>query len=162
MWPAHDATVNAKDASINIWDRGFQFIRKLRGGGHFSGTVVETLRGGKRKCKFCVREDYKYTLSEIQRLSTLQVFLSLYRKQPTARVRRMQVCIGPRKKVPVNMRQLKYWQISRDATVVMSLHRKIPLSTITMEKMRAILSFQDPVSTSVNLLVLIGDKLWST
>ena len=62
----------------------------------------------------------------------------------------------------VNMRQLKYWQISRDATVGMSLRSKFPLSTIAMGKTRAILRYQGTVSTSVNWLVFFGDKLSST
>ena len=53
IWSAHDTTVNAKATSITVGDRGFQFISKYFGGGHFSGTVVEILRCGKRKCKFC-------------------------------------------------------------------------------------------------------------
>ena len=63
MWSAHDATVNSEAASITVGNRGFQFISKFSGGGHFSGTVVEILRGGKRKCKFCDGDEYKYTLS---------------------------------------------------------------------------------------------------
>ena len=53
MWMAHDVTVNAEAASITVDDRGFKFSRKFCGGGQFSGTVVEILRGGKGKSKFC-------------------------------------------------------------------------------------------------------------
>ena len=80
MWLVHDATVNAEAAYITVGNHGFQFIRKFCGGGHFSGTVVEILRGGKRKCKFCDVDGYKYTLSEIQLLSTLQVVSELVEK----------------------------------------------------------------------------------
>ena len=73
MWLAHDATLNSGAASVTVDDRGFQLIRKFCGGVHFSGTVVEILRGGKLKCKLCDGDEYKYTLIEIQRLSTLQV-----------------------------------------------------------------------------------------
>ena len=83
MWSSHDATVNSKAASITVGDRGFQFISKFCGGGHFSGTVVEILCSGKRECKFCDGDEYKYTLSEIQRLSTLQVLSKFVEKQTT-------------------------------------------------------------------------------
>ena len=53
-------------------------------------------------------------------------------KYLTAKVSTMQVCIFPRNKVPVKMRQLKIFQISRDATVGISIHGKIPLSVIKM------------------------------
>ena len=53
MWLAHDATVNSEADSITVGDRGFQLIRKFRGGGHFNGTVVEILRSGKGKCQLC-------------------------------------------------------------------------------------------------------------
>ena len=59
MWWAHDATVNAEAASITVGDRGFKYIRKFLGVVYFSGTVVEILRGGKRKCKFCDGDEYK-------------------------------------------------------------------------------------------------------
>ena len=65
MWLVHDATLNAKAASITVGEREFQFIRKFCGGGHFSGTVVGILHGGKKKCKFCDRDEYKYIMSEI-------------------------------------------------------------------------------------------------
>ena len=74
----------------------------------------------------------------------------------------MQVCIFPRKKVLVKIRLLKNWQSSRDATAGMSLRSKVPLSKISMRETRAILVFQDPGSTSVNWLVSVRDKLWST
>ena len=80
MWLAHDATVNAEAASITVGDYGFQLVRKFCGGGHFSGTVFEILCGGKRKCKFCNGYEYKYTLSEIQRLLTLHVVSDLVEK----------------------------------------------------------------------------------
>ena len=59
MWLAHDATVNSGAAYITVGNRWFQLIRKFCGGGHFSGTVVEILRGGKRKCKLCDGDEYK-------------------------------------------------------------------------------------------------------
>ena len=62
MWMAHDATVNTEAASITVGDRGFQFIRKFLGDGRFSGAVVEILRGGKGKSKFCDGDEQKYTL----------------------------------------------------------------------------------------------------
>ena len=50
------------------------------GGGHFSGAVVEILRGENMKCKFCDIYEYKYTLSKIQRLSSLQVVSEIVEK----------------------------------------------------------------------------------
>ena len=73
MWLENYATVNAEAASITVGDCGFQFISKFCWGGHFSVTVVEILRCGKMKYKFCDGNEYKYTLSEIRLLSTLQV-----------------------------------------------------------------------------------------
>ena len=64
MWSANNATVNVEAASFTVGDCGFQLVRKFCGGGHFSGTVVEILCGGKRKCKFCDIDEYKYMLSE--------------------------------------------------------------------------------------------------
>ena len=49
MWLDHDATVNAEAASITVSGRGFQFISQFFGGGHFSGTVVKILCGGKKE-----------------------------------------------------------------------------------------------------------------
>ena len=66
MCSAYDATVSSEDDYIIVGNRRFQFIGKFCGGGHFSGTVVEVLRGGKSKCKFCDGYDYKYTLSDHQ------------------------------------------------------------------------------------------------
>ena len=48
MWSMHDSRLNSGAASITVGDRGFQFISKICWGGHFSGTVVEILRGEKR------------------------------------------------------------------------------------------------------------------
>ena len=81
MWSAHDATVNYEADSINIGDCGFQLISKFCGGGHFNGTVVEILCGVKRNHKLCDGDEYKYMLSEIQRLSTLQVISELVEKK---------------------------------------------------------------------------------
>ena len=53
MRSAHDATVNSGADSITVGNCGFQFIRNFCEGGHFIGTMVEILCGGKRKCKFC-------------------------------------------------------------------------------------------------------------
>ena len=80
MWSVHDATLNAEAASVTVGKRRFQLIRKFRGGGHFSGTVVEILYGGKKKCKFCDGDEYIYILNEIQRLLTLQVVSELLEK----------------------------------------------------------------------------------
>ena len=80
MWLVNDAPLNAEAASITVGVRGFQFIRKFCGSGHFSGTVVGILHGGENNCKFCDRDEYKYILSEIQRLSTLQVVSELVEK----------------------------------------------------------------------------------
>ena len=55
-WLAHDVTVNSKAASNVLVDVGFQFIQKSSGGGHFSGIVIEILRSGKRRCRFCDRD----------------------------------------------------------------------------------------------------------
>ena len=99
----------------------------------------------------CDGGEYKYKLSEIQCLSTLQVVSELVEKTDNIESEDdASVCIVPRNKVPVNMRQLKNWQTSRDATIGMSLHITIPLSIIAMGKTRSILSFQDPGSASVN------------
>ena len=80
MWLENDATVNAEAASITVGVRGFQFISHFFWGGHFSGTVVKILCGGKRKFKFCDGDEYKYMLSEIQRLSTLKIFSGIAEK----------------------------------------------------------------------------------
>ena len=77
MWLAHDATVNAEAASITVGGRGFQFISQFFWDGHFSGTVVKILLGGKSKCNLCGRYEYTYTLSEIQGPYTLQVVSEL-------------------------------------------------------------------------------------
>ena len=52
MWSAHDATVNSKADSITVGNHGFQFIRKFCGCVHFSGTVAEILRSGKRSSSY--------------------------------------------------------------------------------------------------------------
>ena len=59
IWLVHKFRVNAAADSINFGDRRFQFIRKFRGGGHFSGTEFEILRDGKKKCKLCDGYEYK-------------------------------------------------------------------------------------------------------
>ena len=66
----------------------------------------------------------------------------------------------PEEESSVEDETIENCQSSRDATVEISLRRKISLSIIAMGKTRAILSFQDPENTSVNWLVFIGDKLW--
>ena len=80
MWSAHDATVNSEADFITVRNRGFKFIREFCWGGHFSETVVEILNSGKRKCKFCDGDEYKYALVKIQRLSTLQIVSDLVEK----------------------------------------------------------------------------------
>ena len=72
-WSAHYVTVNSKAASNVLVDVGFQFIQLFHNGGHFSGIVIEILRSGKRRCRFCDRKECRYNMNNLQRLSSLQV-----------------------------------------------------------------------------------------
>ena len=68
----HDVTVNDEGSSIAIGGVGFQFIRKICWGGHFSGIVNKILRSGNIRCRFCDGNECIYTLNDRQRLSRIQ------------------------------------------------------------------------------------------
>ena len=74
-WSAHDVTVNAESDSIAIVDVGFQFIQLFSGGGHFSGNVIEILRSGKRRCRFCDGDECRYTLKNFNAFQASRLFL---------------------------------------------------------------------------------------
>ena len=76
-WSAHDVTLNDEAASISIGDVGFQFNRKICGGGHFSGIMIEILCSGKMRCGFCDIYEYRYTLKNCNAFRSSMLFLSL-------------------------------------------------------------------------------------
>ena len=62
IWSVHDVTVNSEAAYITIVDVGFQSIQIFCGGGHFSGILIEILRSGKKRCRFCGGDECRYTM----------------------------------------------------------------------------------------------------
>ena len=118
----------------------------------------------KGRYRFCDVDGCRYTLNELQHISSLQVITFPQEKSTIAKVRTMRVCFVLRKKIPMEKIPMKKrafttFSSSEYSTVGISLSSEISLPNIVMGKTRSILIFQDQTSTYKNLFIFLQDKL---